>query len=210
MKLADIYWRTEITDDRQPHVGRVRKALPEEDPMPELKPCPICGAPPRLYVNDADLVHCPTPLCAMEPTTIRCWQALPRPEKGEETPELHLCRTCFFQRRGHANPPCDICDAEDQWKPDRPGDEVRIREMVETATVNLPYALRDVVESGRCLASALGVSYTDTLRARMDEATSRLGHWDVHDGRDYRREALEELLDAAMYLAAEKVREETP
>jgi len=89
------------------------------------------------------------------------------------------------------------------------GDEGKIRSIVETAHDGTGL-LRDVVHDGRDLAARMGISYTASLRARMDVGYAEYGPWDVHDGRDYRREALKELQDAAIYLAAEmvQVREE--
>ena len=101
--------------------------------------------------------------------------------------------------------PCPICGARVR-RPDRHGDEVRIREIVTGG--DLDGDLYNVVYVGQILTLHMGISYEDALSGRMAEATARLGPWDVHDGRDYRREALEELLDAACYLAAEKMREE--
>ena len=88
----------------------------------------------------------------------------------------------------------------------RTGDEVRIKEIIMGE--HRKGLLCDVISAGCVLAASLGLSYKHALADRMAEATSRLGPWDVRDGRDYRMEALEELLDAACYLAAEKVREE--
>ncbi|MDX9832696.1 MAG: hypothetical protein RBU35_20680, partial [Anaerolineae bacterium] len=157
----------------------------------ELKPCPICGGSPRRDFSGVDLVHCDTDLCPMGCLREAAWQALPRPEKAEEE------RTC-------------------RWKPDRPGDEVRILEGVlrrheslasRPVMEDLKWQTETAIWAGDCLARYADISYPDALRARMAEAARRLGPWDVHDGRDCLREALEELLDCACYLMAEEVRQ---
>ena len=107
--------------------------------------------------------------------------------------------------------PCPICGEPEcrgfvDPAASRSGDEVRIREIVTGG--DLDGDLSNVVYVGQILARHIGISYEVALSERMAEATARLGPWNVHDGRDYRMEALEELLDAACYLAAEKVREE--
>jgi len=209
-------YSVDITVDAQRYVGKVRKAQPEEEPMSELKPCPIC--PSKAAHVYEGRTRCDSNACPLgQPGTwipIPAWQALPRPEKGEEE---RICRTCFFATDGCPCAEYDLCDDNhSRWRPNRPGDEVRIREIVEREAAtrvshyapNVPSLLGWVTEAGLTLARHMGVSCSDALRARMAEATQRLGPWDVHDGRDYRREALEELLDAAFYLAAEKVREE--
>ncbi len=44
------------------------------------------------------------------------------------------------------------------------------------------------------------------LRARLDMGRREYGELDVHDGRDWEREALEELLDGVLYMAIMLVR----
>jgi hypothetical protein len=174
-----------------------------------LKPCPICKAPAWSF-QAGRFVGCTAISCPLHNAGMfaEAWQALPRPENPEAAPapEPRTCETCFFEDRPEQSVPCMDCDRGDSWKPDRPGDEVRIREILEAPPPD--DLLRHVIFDGQALTTALGISYYDALRSRMEEATQRLGPWDVNDGRDYRMEALEELLDAASYLGAEKVREE--
>lgn len=47
---------------------------------------------------------------------------------------------------------------------------------------------------------------TTTLLERLERGRREYGAWDVHDGRDYESEALEEMLDGLHYLAAAVVR----
>jgi excisionase family DNA binding protein len=109
---------------------------PKETPMPELKPCPIpnCGAKAE-YLLEGN-ARCSDHDCPLGRAgtwiPVAAWQALPRPEKGEEVRE---CATCFFVRRVALSDPCETCDWDNtqrNWRPNRPGDEGRIREIVET------------------------------------------------------------------------------
>src|SRR5688572_6768681 len=48
-------------------------------------------------------------------------------------------------------------------------------------------------------------SILDRLLTRLETGRKVYGPWDVHDGRDYRKESLEEIVDALHYCAAQLV-----